>query len=311
VRFDPLPTDVLIKAGIGLTRTFAQWGQLPSRTFSKQLAINSVSYKDPNNLTRVLDETTHNVAVLTLKNQFGDEIYVYGEEPRTPKRLHRCRGTVAIIDPIDGTDLVARGFQNWCSALVFVHPKQERILASIVAHSSGEVYFASEQGAFKRVENKRDQALRRPSDESLRLQNAAVCFYGQKPKNMLTLTDSGFLRKLEEFNKRMKKRRKERIDFRLYNFGGNPMIVKIPERTVDAVFELSGQLPHDVVPAAYIARRAGAIITDLKGEPIDLVQALLKPKEPIRYVIAATKTLSDDLLDLLSSTAPAMSQPSH
>lgn len=45
------------------------------------------------------------------------------------------------------------------------------------------------------------------------------------------------------------------------------MIVKIPERTVDAVFELSGQLPHDVIPA-YIAGRAGAVITDLKGEPV-------------------------------------------
>jgi fructose-1,6-bisphosphatase/inositol monophosphatase family enzyme len=57
---------------------------------------------------------------------------------------------------------------------------------------------------------------------------------------------------------------------RIYNLGGNPMMLKVAERTIDAVFEVVGQHPHDVVPGAYIARQAGAIVKDLQGNDLAL-----------------------------------------
>jgi len=93
--------------------------------------------------------------------------------------------------------------------------------------------------------------------------------------------------------------RKEKLGFRIYNFGGNPMMVKIPDRSVDVVFDVFGQEPHDVVPGAYIATQAGAVLTDLDGKTIDLGEVLLKPREKIRYVLAATDSLAAQLRSLL------------
>ena len=295
----------LIRVGVGIARTICGWCNLSLRTSLKQMSIQELDYKDPNNVTRALDGIAHNYAVLTLKEEFGDRITIWGEEARTPEVLRRTNRTVAIVDAIDGTDLVARGFANWCSAFVFFNPKQAKIIAAVVGHSSGEVYYASSEGAAKRTVNAgRGQKLKRNPEEQLRLEQASVCFYGQKPHNLLTVTDdkdsAGFQKMLNEFRYRMREK-KEKLPFRLYNFGGNPMMVKIPERTVDAVFELSGQKPHDVIPGAYIATQGGAVLTDLEGRPINLAEALLTPNKKLKYILAATNSLSIELQWLLKT----------
>ncbi len=258
-------------------------------------------------MTRTLDTLAHNYAVFELRQQFGQQIYIYGEEAsRTPEAFQRANKVVALIDAIDGTDLVARGFSNWCSAIAFFIPKQQKILATVIGHSSGEVYYASSAGAFKKSAREPKRKLKRNSDEPLNLAQATVCFYGQKPHNLLTVVgdkeSAGFQEKLANFRYRMKEQR-EKLTFRLYNFGGNPMMVKIPDGTVDAVFELSGQKAHDVIPGAYIATQAGAIFMDLQGNEIDPVQALLTPNKRLKYVLAGTKSLSKELRELLTTSS--------
>ena len=65
---------------------------------------------------------------------------------------------------------------------------------------------------------------------------------------------------------------------------------------IDAVFDVHGQWPHDVVPGAYIAQKAGAIFTDLNGEPINWGSVLKKPaSDKITYILASTDKLSKEL----------------
>jgi len=298
--FDPLPENDLLLAGFAIVETICKWGNLRPEGLAKFLSKEKLNYKDPNNVAKTIDKTAHNYTVLTLRAQFGESLFVYGEEARTPASLKNCRPTVAIIDAVDGTDLLARRFANWCSAMIFFHPKQHRILAAIVGHSSGDIYYASSKGAFKRTSDGKKKLLKRNPDERLALSQASVCFYGQKPRSFLNLGkyQSGvFLSKLGEFAALAEK--KKSLDFRLYNFAGNPMMVKMPERTVDVVFEVSGQRAHDVIPGVYIAMQAGAIFTDLNGSPIDPVTALETPKEKIRYILSATKSLATEMKDLL------------
>jgi fructose-1,6-bisphosphatase/inositol monophosphatase family enzyme len=90
---------------------------------------------------------------------------------------------------------------------------------------------------------------------------------------------------------------------RIYNFAGNPMMVKVADGSMSAVFELLGQSPHDVVPGAFIAKCAGAKLTDLRGRDIDLDAALCKPAAPdakLRYVLSCTSELGAELVGALS-----------
>lgn len=298
------PEKDLIRTGIRLAKTICGWSNQSLRGSLKQMSVEQRDYKDPNNITRALDGLAHNYIVFELRQQFGQQIAIFGEEASgTPESFQRINKVVALVDAIDGTDLVARGFSNWCSALAFFHPKEKRILATVVGHSSGEVYYASSEGAYKRTLNGTIKRLRRNPEESLKLENASVCFYGQKPHNILTVmkdeTSQAFQEKLVSFRRRMKEG-KEGLSFRLYNFGGNPMMIKIPERTVDAVFELSGQKAHDVIPGAYIAAQAGAVFMDLKGNEVNPAHALLTPNKKLTYVLAGTKSLAEELRELLS-----------
>ena len=83
------------------------------------------------------------------------------------------------------------------------------------------------------------------------------------------------------------------------------MMVRMTEKVdakaaVDAVFELKGQKPYDVVPGAFIAQCAGATIVDLANRKIDLHEALRYHTKPMKYVLAATENLAKELVSALT-----------
>ena len=255
----------------------------------------------------------------------GDKQFWYptdktgAEEKSQPgKNFSNINKLVAFVDPVDGTDLAARGFSNWVSAIIFLIPKQRRILSAVVGHSSGDIYYASDEGAFVRPGDagelkNHDKKLKRKASKRIDLCNASVCYYGQKPKNFLELAKKqGFLAVMENLRERMSEKKdpesgkvikkKEGLDVRIYNFGGNPMMVKIPSGTVDAVFSLGGAKIYDVMPGAYIAIKAGAVFTDLNGQLIDPITPFLTPNKPIRYILSGSEALSKELVQVLGNT---------
>ena len=142
------------------------------------------------------------------------------------------------------------------------------------------------------------------------LRDAAVCFYGQKPANFLALQKNlSFLQLLQDIRKTKKgiNENQEAAKFRIYNLGGNPMMVRMTESggmhaAVDAVFEIKGQKPYDFVPGAFIACKAGATIVELADKcnnPFDLHAALRDHRQRRKYVVAATPQLADELATAL------------
>jgi hypothetical protein len=104
---------------------------------------------------------------------------------------------VALLDMIDGTDLVYRKMSNWCSALVFFDPQAKRILASVVGLPSGAFYCAGHEIApcVVKVTSRAHEAPLDQLDREIpihpnnrrRLKDSAVCFYGQKAENLLSI----------------------------------------------------------------------------------------------------------------------------
>lgn len=254
-------------------------------------------FKSAANRTRRVDLLVQEVIDAQLKVLFPS-LLILGEEVKEyPETLLDVgKEIVCIVDPVDGTDLLARGFSNWCCSLLVFSPKQRRIRAAVVAHSDGNIYWATDEGAFRgRYEGGHPEehrlVVRRAPSFSLR--KASVCFYGQKPTRLINTSFSFQLDKLRQSPE------DSLPQFRIYNFAGNPMMVRIPDGAVDIVFELTGQEVHDVLPGAYIATQAGAVICDPDGQDIDLIHSAFHPQQKIKYVLAATKGLQREFLQLV------------
>jgi len=261
------------------------------------LEVEQPSFKDPSNITRSLDIWAHKVYKTAFNARFGNEVAVIGEEARESKKLKAK--FIASIDSIDGTDLMVRGLSNWCTAL-FVFRPNDRVIVSLVGMPDGVVYYASEEGAGKLwipkgESNKKSKKLSIHRNRAKRLENASICFYGQKADNFLSILSK------KPFVKLLKQLKKTK-PLRIYNFGGNPMMIKLAEGKVDAVIELKGQKLYDVIPGAFIATKAGAFWGDLKGKHIDdayLKKILANPNDKLSYILASTKGLYKKLLSLL------------
>jgi fructose-1,6-bisphosphatase/inositol monophosphatase family enzyme len=226
-------------------------------------------------------------------------VEVYGEETLAEpdldlyERSKDENSIFALVDMVDGTDLLERRLSNWCSAGILFRPKAkegERIIAAFVGLPTKEIYYAKlgeDKVYVQSPDRKTFREVAGPSPTS-KLENASVCFYGQKGINLLSVftkpNDESVSREsLIEYVGRLqaerKKRREEKqlkgeplltededLAFRIYNLAGIPMMVKLTDhqvknaKNIDVVFDVKGQNPHDVIPGVYLAKKAGAIV---------------------------------------------------
>jgi fructose-1,6-bisphosphatase/inositol monophosphatase family enzyme len=212
----------------------------------------------------------------TLQHLVGPtSIEVLGEESLVKgKNLADQKGHCVLLDMVDGTDLLQRGFSNWCSAIVVFYPIRSRIEGAFVAFPDQTLYFASEKedGAYKtkfRGKPSPREAASRISipKKPTSLRDASVCIYAQKSGALLKVLErfnqSPKLLKLLENNVARDKADKGSVGFRFYNLAGNPMMARLAEGTVDAVIDLAGQQPHDFAAGVFIAMKAGAVLGNL------------------------------------------------
>lgn len=278
------------------------------------------------------------------EDSFSDEllrrvpgITVYGEERLADESLDLAnqRGTFALVDAVDGTDLLERGLGNWCTTAVLFQPRAkrgERIVAAFVGLPTGDVYFASRAHPGASVQHEVDVPLKRsrtkkrapisatdkriierevygPSPKKT-LRAASVYFYGQKLKNLLpTVNALQNAAALSADDEEKRKSATALAGLRLYNLAGTPMMIRMIDRKyhsiggVDVVMDIVGQKPHDVVPGAFIALKAGASLLRLDGTRIeytDLEDLLLRPAaDRLTYVLAGTHPLAQATVEFL------------
>jgi fructose-1,6-bisphosphatase/inositol monophosphatase family enzyme len=236
------------------------------------------------------------------------KIEMYGEESlRDPLLdLSNHDNLVVLMDMVDGTDLLERRLFNWCSAMIFYYPPQQRIIASLVGIPNEAIYFAAEDrnGAYKyelKPPRRGKISVVTGPSKIKNIHGASISFYGQKLTNFLSICNHKAM--VSYFQNILKKKK---IQTRIYNFGGNPMMIRLIDgyKKIDVVFDIVGQAPHDVAPGAYIAKKAGAFFCDLKGEQINLSNILVRPADPnsrIQYILASTKGLAQQLLNIFTN----------
>lgn len=243
-------------------------------------------------------------------------VEIFGEEdPRAKESLDLSDldAICALVDMVDGTDLVERGLSNWCSSAVFFHPKLDegrRIIGAFIGVPSFEVYYADGQRRMPRVvrgaprQERKDEEVAGRSDVRT-LNDSSICFYGQKGKNLRGTLQIQGPRLLDALARKDS-------EARVYDLAGMPMMVKLFDkrvdnvRAIDAVFDICGQQPHDVVPGVYLAMRAGCSVRNLEtGQDMeyeDLERALMRPfheKSKLRYIVASTPELAAEIESLL------------
>lgn len=271
----------------------------PEKHFKKRQFTTPLGPKDLIRLDDVAEVNFESLVMDYKKGIFKEKLIFWGEESFDDPELNlkdviNTQKIGVLMDLIDGTDLFVRMLSNWCSAVIFFKPESKEILASLVGLPSGKIYgwcprFKQNPFWVKPTKPLTFNRLRGPNRNIKRLENASICFYGQKSNNLLSLFENKkFIDKLKDI----------KGDFRIYNLGGNPMMIRLAEGDIDAVIELRGQAPHDVAPGAYIAQKAGAVFRDLKGKDIKLEELLLKPAHPkskIKYILASTDELYWDI----------------
>jgi len=260
----------------------------------------------------------------TREHRRFESIKFFGEESfrRGKVDLTNEANTCVLVDALDGSDLYERELGNWCSAAIFFTPSNEagkRIHAAIVGLPDETIYVADDIDSHGVKVYLPDQRIFSPDEDNprrgsfeirdggqrtlrgmssvTRLSDASICFYGQKIPNLTITANKAGWRTV-----RIKDGEKDKLVPRVYNLAGIPMILKLidkPSETgsgIDLVMELEGQHAHDVVPGAFLAKRAGATVLDLEGKEITyarLEEVILKPNiEKLTYIIASTPQLA-------------------
>jgi len=293
------PVDVLLQRLKGVAKGLFLMRDYDPIVLRKK--IPAPHHTDPNNQAYLPDikmQIDAELCIRSLSAEYNCDTLVLGEETgEYPESLAGETRSVAVVDAVDGTDLMVRGLSNYCLSFAFFDPAQQKIHLSVVAHSSGILYYATDAGAFQENAAGVTRKLQ-VNTNGVRLKDSSICFYGQKPRFLMgVLRRRHFIGRIREFERRMESG--EKLDVRLYNLAGNPMMAKIPDGAVDLVFEVSGQEVHDIIPGAFIAVKAGARLVGLDGQPIDLAKSLLSPRKKLTYILASSQALIDEMLPLL------------
>jgi len=273
--------------------------------------------------TTDFDTFVESVARRVFIDKYGDEIHFEGEESLKKYSGGFDRWTkrfCVLADMMDGTDIAAMDINMWCSATVLYDSLRSRILGSVVGFPSGrmcvaredreDAWFTSDESGVFPAEDKKN--VLEGTSGLTDIRQARIGFYGQKPLNFLkTVSDAAFI----EMISRVEAEQSGEPALRLFNFAGNPMIIKLVDRSrandhpvadgMDAIFEKRGQRPHDFVPSAYIALKMKAAMYDLDEIPItedDLAETVRYPDNRAKaYVIAASDNLAVVLARNLSA----------
>lgn len=262
-----------------------------------------------------------------IRSSYGIEPlnWIFGEEtlndPRIPVELDDIVHPVALVDMLDGSKLWTLELSNWCVAALLYIPSDGRILGSFISDALGRIYFATafREGAYRigvdliseplfdwvKTATPIDPLINRTEDrQNPTLREAYICWVGQR------------LSRFEQFAKCAGLLGSLDGDLaRLFNLGGNPMLLRVADGGMDVVLELVGQKPHDAIPGIYIALKAGAVAFNLDdgneiGIGSDLIKSALKrPKDRgIRYIVAAQKELGLEVREKITSDLRRLEQ---
>jgi fructose-1,6-bisphosphatase/inositol monophosphatase family enzyme len=277
--------------------------------------------KSPEDRTKAIDQAAEKAIQDYLHDQLGGEgarpYYLVSEElgatkvvePEVPVEDRGTTDLIIFVDPVDGTDTLIRGMDG-AVLLAFYHRNEKKVLAAVVGEvRDPALYYASdsEEGAFRQPldgdwNDSGDPERLQPAPTQ-RLKEAHVACLINKRERFWPLA----------------RQQDELVDAlgqggRLYSLGGSLSLTRVAAGQLDAAVEFAkGFRDPDGLPGYYLCAKAGAILTDLDGEPffgkdfaIDLgfsgsdVRARLENLERRQFIAASTRELLEEILTLIN-----------
>lgn len=188
---------------------------------------------------------------------------------------------VLFLDPVDGSDMAARGYPLCSIAMSLYDLDKMKPVISLIGDISSEKMFCSYKGdAF--IYKKNNERIPINVASYRPLENCMMVCYAAKPVRLMKIFEQ--------------KRVFEKVGLFL-NYGGPMDIARIGEGTVDIFLEFQkGFKSIDFVAGIDIAEKAGAIATDLQGNPLT-VKIDLESRQ--KFLVSANRETHDQILGLL------------
>jgi fructose-1,6-bisphosphatase/inositol monophosphatase family enzyme len=200
----------------------------------------------------------------------------FSSEERPDVDLVPSPELLALVDPLDGSAMVARGYPSGSIAVSVV----DMATATPVLSRIAEVFTGFQYSALGTTARKDGRPMH--------------------PSNVRSL-DKALVVSYFASSSRTEMFRRSRVRWEacrmLRNYGGLVDIAKVGSGQCDAMVEaLKGFVAREYVAGVHIAAAAGAVASTVEGEPIPV---LLNRSARCRFVVAATPELHDELCRLI------------
>jgi fructose-1,6-bisphosphatase/inositol monophosphatase family enzyme len=257
-----------------LTDEMAQLADHAKHRFVHGIGVNEIETDQSDNATHAFDVDLEE-ALLRFFQRTGLPARFSSEE-RTDVDLSSSPELLLLVDPLDGSDVAARGYPM-CSISVSIVSLETKspLLSRIAEVFTGVQYAASEGSATVNGTPMRPSHVKTVGDAFV------VSYFASRSR-------LAAFRQLAEWDR-----------FKLVlNYGGMLDIAKVGSGQCDAMVEvLKGMVAREYIAGIHIAEAAGAVATTLSGDPVPV---LFDRDARSKFVVAGTPQLHNEILTMFS-----------
>jgi fructose-1,6-bisphosphatase/inositol monophosphatase family enzyme len=269
-------TSIIDQLELDLIAEFEALGAEIKRRVANLEGLEEVARRPDGDTTHSFDSMAEN-RIISVLERIGLNLTIISEE--SPKiTVGSGEDFVAIVDPVDGSDMVARGYPLASTALSLVDSTDNKPVLSRIYEIFTGVHYSASYGVARRNGN-----AVKPSDVK-DLHKAFIVAYAAPYE----LRKVGLSRHLLESDAAL-----------FLNYGGPLDIAKVGTGQCDGVVEsVEGFAPRDLVAGWHIATCAGAVSCKMDGSPL---QVDVGEDSRTKFLVAANNELLEQMLQAYAS----------
>jgi fructose-1,6-bisphosphatase/inositol monophosphatase family enzyme len=202
----------------------------------------SIGFKEGSTATRELDMTVQRLYVDALEKVLPRAAVLSEDAGWLGVAVDRAE-FIVFLDPIDGTEVAARGIALSSTAISVTTPNGDPIFSAVGDVGLQRVFWA--EGTDSYLDDRLlGMSVARPLEEAL----LAEYSFARRSSSIANLFATGYY----------------------LNYGGPLLIARLGDGGVDVVLEYQkGYHLYDLLPGHHIAANSGACFRDLRGAPLD------------------------------------------
>jgi len=262
-----------------IIKIISQASKLVKASISDPEAHKEINLKQDGDITKQIDLISESFIEGKLKTVISN--YQLISEENQFKYNPNPKYTI-LLDPVDGTEMLLRGYPLGNIAMsIHLTESMKTIFGIVVDITTEIIYYANEIGAYK-IENNKKSDIKTSSIKSLK-ESFIGSYFGKNPRIQQFMEYKNLIASIN----------------RVFNYGGPLEIIRVAYGGADAFLEfVKGFKSIDYASAVYIAQKAGAKVTNLKGTELIINEDLFKRE---KFVVAATDELLYEILNTIDN----------